>query len=73
MNDLINNLPFLLNGFKITLILSFYSIIFSLMLGILLGVVRFFKIPFISFICACFIELTRSIPLILYIVFIQIN
>ncbi|MCI5823423.1 MAG: amino acid ABC transporter permease [Candidatus Gastranaerophilales bacterium] len=64
-------MPFLLNGFKVTIILSFYSIIFSLILGIILGVVRFFKIPVISFLCACFIELTRSIPLILYIVFIH--
>ena len=71
MNDLISNMPFLLNGFKVTIILSFYSIIFSLLLGIILGVVRFFKIPVISFLCACFIELTRSIPLILYIVFIH--
>ena len=71
MNDLISNMPFLLNGFKVTIILSFYSIIFSLILGIILGVVRFFKIPVISFLCACFIELTRSIPLILYIVFIH--
>lgn len=71
MNDLISNMPFLLNGFKVTIILSFYSIIFSLLLGIILGIVRFFKIPVISFLCACFIELTRSIPLILYIVFIH--
>ena len=71
MNDLISNMPFLLNGFKVTIILSFYSIIFSLIFGIILGVVRFFKIPVISFLCACFIELTRSIPLILYIVFIH--
>lgn len=71
MNDLISNMPFLLNGFKVTIILSFYCIIFSLILGIILGVVRFFKIPVISFLCACFIELTRSIPLILYIVFIH--
>ena len=71
MNDLISNMPFLLNGFKVTIILSFYSIIFSLLLGIIVGVVRFFKIPVISFLCACFIELTRSIPLILYIVFIH--
>ena len=71
MNDLISNMPFLLNGFKVTIILSFYSIIFSLIFGIILGVVRFFKITVISFLCACFIELTRSIPLILYIVFIH--
>ena len=71
MNDLISNMPFLLNGFKVTIILSFYSIIFSLIFGIILGVVRFFKIPVIIFLCASFIELTRSIPLILYIVFIH--
>ena len=71
MNDLITNMPYLLNGFKVTIILSFYSIIFSLFLGVTFGVLRYFKIPFVSFFCACFIELTRSIPLILYIVFIH--
>ncbi len=71
-NDVIvTNFPFLLQGIKTTLVLALWSILFSLLLGTVLGILRYFNIPIISFISSLFIEFTRAIPLILYIIFIH--
>ena len=71
LTELVKYLPFLLDGLVVTLQLSIISIIFSLFFGAVLGALRFLKIPFISQVVACFVELTRSIPLIMYIIFIH--
>ena len=72
-NVILNNLPFLMQGLWITLELAFISIILSMILGTLLGVIRFSKIPLISTIVGVFVDITRSIPLILYIIFIYFS
>ncbi len=66
-----NNLPFLFKGLCITLQLAVITIFFSLIIGTVLGVLRYLKLPLISWIVTAFIELTRAVPLILYIVFIH--
>ena len=67
----INFGPFLFKGLLVTLELAIVSIIFSLILGTVFGTLRHLKLPFISHVVAIFVELTRSIPLIMYIVFIH--
>ncbi|HPT41933.1 MAG TPA: amino acid ABC transporter permease, partial [Candidatus Gastranaerophilaceae bacterium] len=52
---------------------SFICIILSLFSGIILGTLRFAKIPLISFIAGLFIDLTRAIPLILFIIFVHFS
>ena len=69
--NLTNYIPFLIKGLIVTFELAVISIIFSLILGTFLGVLRYLKIPVISQIVALFVELTRSIPLIMYIIFIH--
>lgn len=69
----LSNLPFLLQGLLITLKVAFISIVLSMVLGTFLGVIRFMKIPVFSFITGLFIDITRSIPLILYIIFIHFS
>jgi His/Glu/Gln/Arg/opine family amino acid ABC transporter permease subunit len=64
------NMDFLLKGLKMTLSLSVISIILSLIFGIFLGILRHSKLYPFNFISAGYIEITRSIPLILYIIFI---
>lgn len=66
-----DNIEFLLKGLRITLALGLLSIFFSLILGTFLGVLRYSKIPFISQLCTVFIEITRSVPLVIYIVFMH--
>lgn len=70
---ILDNLPFLMQGLFITLKVAFISIILSMLLGTVLGVIRFFKIPLITNITGLFIDITRSIPLILYIIFIHFS
>lgn len=70
---LIHNFPFLMAGLGVTLKVAFISVIFSLMIGIVLGVIRFLKLPILKIIVGLFIDITRSIPLILYIIFIHFS
>lgn len=73
MNVIIANFPFLMKGLLVTLKVAFISIIFSMLFGILLGVVRFLKIHLLSQLTGVFIDVTRSIPLILYIIFVHFS
>lgn len=73
MNVIIANLPFLMKGLFVTLKVAFISIIFSMLFGTLLGVVRFLKIHLLSQFTGIFIDVTRSIPLILYIIFVHFS
>lgn len=70
-NVIVNNFSFLMQGLLVTLKVSFISIILSVTLGLFLGVLRFSKIPLLSFFISLFVDLTRTIPLILYIIFIH--
>lgn len=71
MNVILHNLPFLLKGLWVTLNLAFVSMVLSMVIGTALGVVRFAKIPLISNLVGLFVDFTRTVPLILYIIFIH--
>ena len=72
MQDIIQNFDFLMKGLTVTIILGVMSAVTSLVLGSILGLIRYSKTPF-SIIATIFIEITRSIPLVLYIVFIYLT
>lgn len=59
-----------LEGLFHTLFIAIGTIIFALPLGILLGVMRTSKIKLLSYPAALYIELIRSMPLVLYVVMI---
>jgi aspartate/glutamate/glutamine transport system permease protein len=63
------HLTFLLQGFLVTLEVAFISIIFSFIFGIIIGVIRYTKIPGISQIFAVMVETIRNLPLLLIIFF----
>jgi len=65
------NFDFLMKGLQVTLSLSAISITLSLMFGTVLGVLRYSKLFPLNYISAAFIEITRSIPLLLYIIFVH--
>jgi putative glutamine transport system permease protein len=69
--DIINNWDFLMKGLFVTLQLSVISITASLVLGIFLGLLRYSRIFPINGIATALIELIRSIPLILFIIFVH--
>jgi len=70
---IVQNFHFLMQGLFITLKVAFLSMIFSLLLGTILGIIRYSKFPLISVLVGLFIDITRSIPLILYIIFIHFS
>jgi putative glutamine transport system permease protein len=63
------HLTFLLQGFLVTLEVAFISILFSFLFGIIVGVIRYTKIPGISHIFAVMVETIRNLPLLLIIFF----
>jgi putative glutamine transport system permease protein len=63
------HLTFLLQGFLVTLEVAFISIIFSFIFGIIIGVIRYTRIPVISQIFAVMVETIRNLPLLLIIFF----
>ncbi|MEK3785074.1 amino acid ABC transporter permease [Paenibacillus sp. FSL K6-1230] len=64
------NIRFILDGFLLTLEVALYSILISTALGILLGVLRYTRLPVISQISAFLIDIIRNLPLLLIIFFL---
>lgn len=63
------NIQFLLEGLLITVEVAFYSIIFSIILGFILGVIRYFEFPIISKVVGWIVDIIRNLPLLLIIFF----
>lgn len=64
-----SHLTFLLEGFWVTLQVAFLAIIFSFAIAIVVGVLRYARIPVISKLLATLVELIRNLPLLLIIFF----
>jgi putative glutamine transport system permease protein len=62
---LYNSLPDIINGLKITLIISVVSSFFAFVIGILLAFMRNTEIPVIRFFATTYVELLRNIPLLI--------
>lgn len=69
--DIAENFDFLMHGLFITFKLALVSIFGSLIFGIIFGILRYSKIILISQLAAGYIETVRSVPLILFIIFIH--
>lgn len=63
------NIRFLLEGLLVTLEVAFLSIVFSFIIGAMLGLIRFMKIPFLSKITGMLVDIIRNLPLLLIIFF----
>lgn len=64
-----DHLKFLLEGFWVTIQVAFIAIIASFIIGGLVGIIRFAKIPILSQILAVAVETIRNLPLLLIILF----
>jgi len=62
-----NNLPFLWEGMKVTLLLTLLAIVGGLVLGTILALIRVAKIPILAWVAAAYVNFFRSLPLILVI------
>ena len=65
----LDNVTFILKGFYMTLKVAFSSIILSFVLGSLIGIVRYMKVPVLSPVFSVIVELLRNLPLLLIIFF----
>ncbi|MGG3683542.1 amino acid ABC transporter permease [Aeribacillus sp. FSL K6-8210] len=64
-----SHIIFLLKGFSVTLLVAFISITLSFIFGIMIGVLRYTKVPIISHLLAVWVETIRNLPLLLIIFF----
>ena len=65
-----DHIMFLLKGFWVTIKIAGISIVLSFLLGSILGIVRFAKIPVLAQISAFLVEIIRNLPLLLIIFFV---
>ncbi|CAH1223093.1 putative glutamine ABC transporter permease protein GlnP [Paenibacillus auburnensis] len=65
------NLGFLMDGFYLTLIVAFVSIILSFVIGVIVGVIRYAEVPVLSPVMFFLVELIRNLPLLLIIFFVR--
>ncbi|SUP60983.1 Arginine transport system permease protein ArtQ [Weissella viridescens] len=63
------NMRFLLTGLWVTIEVSVISIIFSFIIGSILGVIRYMKVKYLSAIVGFIIDMIRNLPLLLIIFF----
>jgi putative glutamine transport system permease protein len=64
-----DNIRFLLEGLGVTLKVALIAIVFSFVIGCLLGTVRYTKVPVISQLTVLLVETIRNLPLLLIIFF----
>ncbi|MBG9988868.1 amino acid ABC transporter permease [Aerococcaceae bacterium DSM 111176] len=63
------NIRFLLQGFMVTIEVAFIVIVISIIMGILVGVLRYIEIPIFSRVLGIIIDTIRNLPLLLIIFF----
>ncbi|MCM3340283.1 MULTISPECIES: amino acid ABC transporter permease [unclassified Paenibacillus] len=63
------NMQFLLNGFLITIEVALISIAVSFIISVLVGTVRYAKVPVLGKLFAVIVEIIRNLPLLLIIFF----
>jgi putative glutamine transport system permease protein len=64
-----DNLKYLLGGVSITLAVSLVAILLSFLIGSVLGVIRFERIPYFSKLIGHCVDIVRNLPLLLIIFF----
>lgn len=65
----IENVRFILDGFYMTLKVAFLSIVYSFVLGTIVGTIRYMKVPILSPVLGLLVEILRNLPLLLIIFF----
>jgi His/Glu/Gln/Arg/opine family amino acid ABC transporter permease subunit len=61
---ILKNLPFLLHGLRLTLDLSGWSIVLGTLLGLVVGTVRFVRLPLLNTLAIVYVEFIRGTPLL---------
>ena len=64
-----DNIGFLLDGLRVTVEVAFFTIVISILIGFLLGIIRYFEIPIVSKVVGVIVDIIRNLPLLLIIFF----
>ena len=62
-----NNIPFLFEGMKTTLLLTVAAVIGGIVIGTVLAIIRIANVPILAWVAAAYVNFFRSLPLILVI------
>jgi His/Glu/Gln/Arg/opine family amino acid ABC transporter permease subunit len=60
----LQNIPFLLQGLAVTVELALWTIVGGTLIGLVVGIVRFLKVPVLGAVSTIYIELVRGTPLL---------
>ena len=63
------SLPEFAKGFRLTLWLSLVGILGAMVVGIIVSLVRYFKVPYLAGILGAYVELARNTPLLIQLFF----
>lgn len=63
------NIQFLLDGLLVTIEVAVLTILFSIIIGFILGIIRYFEIPVVSKVVGWVVDIIRNLPLLLIIFF----
>ena len=62
--------PLYVEAAKLTVVISFWGVLFSLILGLICAVIRYYRVPVLQRIIGGYIELSRNTPLLVQLFFI---
>ena len=65
------NIPLYQEALVLTIRLAFFGILGALVLGLLISLIKYYKIPVLSQICQVYIELSRNTPLLIQLYFLS--
>lgn len=64
------NIPLYQEALVLTIRLAFFGILGALILGLLISLIKYYKVPVLSQICQVYIELSRNTPLLIQLYFL---
>ncbi len=67
---IIKHIPMYVKAAKLTLSIGFIGIIISILIGLLLSIIRYYKVPVLHRIAGIYIELSRNTPLLIQLFFL---
>lgn len=69
-NFILNNIDVYFKAMILTLKISFFGILFSVILGLILALILYYRIPVLKTISKIYIEISRNTPLLIQLVFL---
>lgn len=69
-NFILNSIPLYVKATQLTLMLSFWGILFGVVLGIICAVIDYYKVPVLKYIVKVYVEVSRNTPLLIQLFFL---